>query len=386
MARAPKNRKPASPAAPPRVSNLARSPVRGGLWMAVLGALVLAGGIRLGATPGARRWWYQRQSIPALQATAERRPGDPVLRETLGRKLLAAGRVPEAVEELRRAAVLAPDSPEALAGFGRALATAGQDDDAFAALQLSVVKRPTAEALAAQGRLYLSHQVPEKAIPVLEQATRRAPDDPEPWRLLAEARGAAGQWSAAETAWGHAIALRPDDLNARSGRAEALIQLGRADEAEVLLRAVLRQGPRSSPALAGLGAALAARQPTAAFSAPAEAAFRESLRLDAANAEAVYGLALLLLRERRAPEAVPLLDDLLRRHPEALRARFQSARALRAIGRAAVADRAMEEYHRRAEAARLEMELRGRLTLRPNDPALRARLARLLRGTGRSPR
>jgi tetratricopeptide (TPR) repeat protein len=351
--------------------------VRRGIWWAIAAALVVALGIRLWATPAARQWRYERQPIEALRTAAERRPGDPVLRLTLGRKLLAAGQVNEAIEEFRKAAALEPQSTEALAGLGQALAAAGQDDEAFAALELSLSRRPTAGALIAQGQLYLSHQVPEKSVLVLERATQLEPENAEAWRRLAAARAATGQWAAAETAWHRFAALRPEDSAALTGRAEALIQLGRPVEAEPLLREALKRQPDSALAHTLLGAALAAFQPPSL--GPAEAAYREALRLDPASPDAAYGLSLLLLREGRAREAVPLLEALQRRAPDVLRARFQYARALRAVGRHREADQALRDYHRRAEAARREMELRGRLTLRPNDPELKARLSRLLR-------
>ena len=95
--------------------------------------------------------------------------------------------------------------------------------------------------------------------------------------------------------------------------------------------------------------------------------------------ETVHRSGGIALREGRSAEALPLFRDLLRRAPDSLRARFQYARALSAAGQTVAADAALRDYHRRAEAARLEMELRGRLTLQPNDPTLRARLSRLLR-------
>jgi predicted Zn-dependent protease len=173
--------------------------------------------------------------------------------------------------------------------------------------------------------------------------------------------------------------LRPDETAALTGRAEALIQLGRPAEAEPLLRAALKQEPRSAAAYTLLGSALAAREPAERFAAPAEAAFREALRLDPTSPNAAYGLGLLLLRQGRGREALVRFGDLVRRVPDSLRAGFQYARALSAAGRIADADAALRDYHRRAEAARLEMELRGRLTLQPNNPVLHGRLARLLR-------
>jgi predicted Zn-dependent protease len=354
--------------------------VRTGLWVVIALALAGAVAVRVWELPEVRRSRYQRQTLAALQAAAERRPGDPVLRLALGRKLQAAGRTEEASAEFQRAAALEPKSPDGLTALGEALAAAGRDDEAFQALQMSLARKPTVEALCAQGRLYLGHRVPEKAIPVLQRAVELAnKTDPEPWRLMARARAAVGQWSAADRAWSHVGSRAPGDHEALRGRAEALIQLGRPEEAEPHLRHLLARAPRDANAHALLGAALAARQPASKHSAAAEAAFRQALQIDPASREGAYGLALLLLRERRAAEAIPLLQELVRRAPESLRARFQYARSLRAVGRTPEADRALREYHRRAEAERLEMELRGRLTLRPDDPALRARLNRLLR-------
>lgn len=369
----------ASPAAPS-----ARPPIRRGLWLVVAAALLVAVGVRLWASPTGREFRYRRQSIPALQAVAERRPSDPVLRRMLGQKLLAAGRAAEAVEEFRRAAVLQANSAAALADLGKALAAAGEERDAFATLQLSVAKEPTAEALAAQGRMLLADGRPERAIPALERAVHLVEaNDPEPWRLLAIARAAAGQWAAADQAWAHVGSRVPGNVEALLGRAEALVQLGRPEEAEPHARAALAREPGNAAAHALLGATLAARQPASEHAAAAEAAFREALRLDPAHENAAYGLGLLLIREGRSREAVPVLADLLRRAPGSLRARYQYARALRAAGRGAEADQALRDYHRRAEAERREMELRGRLTVRPHDPALKARLNRLLRENGR---
>jgi predicted Zn-dependent protease len=363
-----------------------RPPVRGSLWVLIGIALFTAVGIRLWTSPPVREWRYRRQPLDALQAAAEQRPSDPALRLALGRKLLGAGRGSEAAAEFRRAAALDPQSAEALTGLGEALAATGQDDDAFGALEMSLARRPTVAALCGEGRLYMKHQVPEKAIPALERAIGLAePQDAESWRLLAGARAAAGQWAAAEWAWSHVGSRVPGDVEALLGRAEALIQLGRPGEAEPLVRDAMQRQPQNAAAHTLLGSALAARQPAAQYAAPAETEFREALRLDPGSEDAVYGLALLLLRARRGVEAVPLLRDLLSRAPDSLRARFQYARALQETGRGVEADRALRDYHRRAEAARLEMELRGRLTLRPNDTVLRARLARLLRENGREP-
>src|SRR5437660_777596 len=146
MPRAPhKKSVPRESPAPPLPSLPARPSGRRRQWAVVAVCLLVAVGVRLWATAGVRQWRYERQPIEALQAAAEMRPGDPVLRLALGRKLLAAGRADEAAPEFRRAATLDPQSAEALAGLGAALAAAGHEGDAFGALQLSLNRRPTPE-------------------------------------------------------------------------------------------------------------------------------------------------------------------------------------------------------------------------------------------------
>jgi hypothetical protein len=53
------------------------------------------------------------------------------------------------------------------------------------------------------------------------------------------------------------------------------------------------------------------------------------------------------------------------------------------MGRGADAARERARYHWESELDHQEMQLRGRLTLRPNDPSLHARLARVLQKRGR---
>jgi len=357
--------------------------VRRGLWAVVAAALVVALGIRLWASPGVREWRYRRQPVPALQAAAERRPSDPVLRRVLGRKLLAAGRPGEAVAEFRRAADLDPQSVEALTGLGEALAATGQDDDAFAALQMSLARRrPWRRGAPKHGctwrtacRRKRSRRWSGQPIGPLPATRRRGAS----WARLAP------PWDSGRRGTGLGARRQPHSRRSRgASRPRRLAHPARPGGGSGAAPARCDSAQPSSPAgHTLLGSALAGRQPSAQYAAPAEAEFREALRLDPASQEAAYGLALLLLRERRGAAAIPLLADLVRRVPDSPRARFQYARALRETGRTAAADQAMRDYHRRAEAARLEIELRGRLTLRPDDPTLRARLSRLKRESGR---
>jgi Flp pilus assembly protein TadD len=109
---------------------------------------------------------------------------------------------------------------------------------------------------------------------------------------------------------------------------------------------------------------------------------RRALALDVSLVPARYALADLLLRMDRPAEAERELAEVLRRDPSLLQARFLRAQALRRLGRTAESAREMAAFHQASELAHEEMQLRGRLTLRPNDPRLHERLGRLLQRKG----
>jgi len=311
------------------------------------------------------------------------------------------------VVALQRAVEADGYSPESLAALGQALARAGRDEEAFRHLRAANARGPRADALRALGALYLKHDRPDKALPELEQAVRLAPEDWEGWQLLALARQRESNWTEVAAALRRAVALRPDDPELRLTLGEALLELGQLDAAEAELRRALTAsrarsselGARSNagPSTTGeqrpatylearahslIGRLSFAREPVAAHAQEAEAELRRALALDPSLASARDALADLLLRTDRPAEAERELAELLRRDPSLLQARFRHAQALRRLGRTAEAEREMAAFHQASELAHEEMQLRGRLTLRPDDPSLHERLGRLLQRRG----
>jgi tetratricopeptide (TPR) repeat protein len=359
-------------------------------------------------SPTARRWRLARTSTETLRAQAEARPGDAMLQLTLGRRLVREGDAVGAVVALQRAVEADGYSPESLAALGDALARAGRDEDAFRHLRAANARGPRPDALRSLGALYLKHDRPDKALPELEQAVRLAPDAWEGWQLLALARQRESNWTEVAAALRRAVALRPDDPDLRLALGEALVELGQLDAAEPELRRALAAsraqgselGARSSTGSSStsderratsdlearahtlLGRLSLEREPLSAHAQEAEAELRRALALDPSLVAARDALADLLLRTDRPAEAERELAELLRRDPALLQDRFRRAQALRRVGRTAEAEREMARFHQASDLAHEEMQLRGRLTLRPNDPILHERLGRLLQQRG----
>lgn len=343
-------------------------------------------------SPVAQRWRLAQTPTDTLRVRAAARPNDLLLQIALADRLVSEGKGAEAVPLLERALVATGGAPEVAAALGEALAQAGRDEEAYQHLRYALARGPRADALRSLGALYLKHNRPDKALPELEQAVRVDPKSWESWRLLARARQREGTWTEAATALEKAVARHPTDTELRLDLAEALLESGRTDAAAEELTRVqerLRRTPWASAATRArhrmlLGRLHLEQEPFAAHVKEAEAALREALSLDASLVAARFALASLLLRADRPKEAEAEARELLRQQPSLLQARFLRARALAQMGRTGEAKREMEAFHRASEVAHQEMQLRGRLTLRPDDPTLHERLGRLLKEQGRA--
>lgn len=266
---------------------------------------------------------------------------------------------PALVETLRRAFVADPDSPDARAQLWalarRAEPTPGlMDALAGAAADLGPAGWTAAGVLARRGLR------PLDALEAFDRAgeSPQPPGSPVPGieagRLLAELR-------CHERALAR-FALHPDHPDAMRGQAVVLARLGRTEEAFVLSDALLRRDG-ANPAAVLLRAELldsAGRGEDAV----------ESLRRLADGSEpggsAGSLLGQILVRSRRAAEAVPYLEAATERTPGDAEARFALARARLALG----------------ETDAAEALLRRAVADDPTLNAARLELARLVRRRG----
>ncbi len=165
-----------------------------------------------------RRW---EQALPLAE-------GEPVvlvrLLGNLGLELARAGRLEEAERALRRAVTIQP-WPDLQNGLAAVLTVRGRLDEAEALLGELLAREPDhGEALASLGKLRLMRRDPAGALPLLDRAVARDPD--EPARRILRARALAGTGRRPEAC--AALAALPPALERRTAAdaARAFRELG----------------------------------------------------------------------------------------------------------------------------------------------------------------
>ena len=233
------------------------------------GAIEAAAGI----SEGLLRRWPEDASVHQLMAAVALRASKPLDAERWALSSLAAR--PDHCATLILAALAARalgNWPEALERFQRA----DQLDPA----------RPEAAFGAAASSIQVN---PASALAVVENLSRRFPDQGSGWAEIGGQLERGGQWELAARAFAIAMNVQPSAaLCVRLG--SALQSLGRRDQAATFYQKALRLDPASAEAWFKLGLALQdGRQPEQAAEAYRRAL---SLRPDLAEAEANLGVVL----------------------------------------------------------------------------------------------
>jgi tetratricopeptide (TPR) repeat protein len=212
------------------------------------------------------------------RSTLGRNPTCWMAYNNLAAKLVADGRVAEAMADLRASLEFGPGNAAAYATLG--------------------------DALCKQGRLVES----------FAQYGRSLEIEPNNVQTLTNLGGAllrAGRIDEAVARYGRALALDPEMAGASAGLGDAYLLSGRTDEALAELRRALELDPGDVPARVNLGAALA--QKGRVDEAIAE--FREALRLDPTYAPARINLGNALLQAERAADAIAQFTQALAAAP-----------------------------------------------------------------------
>jgi Flp pilus assembly protein TadD len=198
------------------------------------------------------------------------------------------------------------------------LATAHPDARVFRATQ--------ARALAEAGR-------PADALSRYRQLVARWPDDATLYHDLATTASAAGKADEARRAEQAALAIDPSYAAAWDGLGLLEASAGRAPEAKTAFQKAVEHDPTNAQFWTNLGNAARARGDTAG----ADRAYRQALSLDPALPDAANGLAVLFVEAGRPALAVPLLEDVTRRHPDFYEAWLNLGIACQQAGRIAEA-------------------------------------------------
>ena len=271
---------------------------------------------------------------------------DPNLFEArlnLGILLIQLNNPQAALEHLEKAATLKPDHLRAQLYYGRALALTGQTERAEKQYQTVLRLDPRlASAHYDLGQLYLQQKRYQEALGSFQKASERDPTLSQAQLGMALAmEGLKDEVNAA----GHFeqyLTARPDDLETRFHLARLYLEQGKNQQAYEGLQSVYRLKPETPGLAAALGDVCALlkkfpesekfyRQALLAIPADpdlhralgqtlleeeklseAEVEFRTALKSDPRNRDAGQGLATSLYLQKRYPEAIPLLEALVR--------------------------------------------------------------------------
>ena len=330
-----------------------------------------------------------QEMLPAARTLAREAPGDPSAALALGEAALRVFDAETAVESLQQVAQASPDDAEGHYLLGRARRMAGDPEGAEQSLRRAVELTPEhTEAKLTLGGL------------LLDMGSYQAAD--ELYGALARSSRSAG---------GQAV-----NVAGRLGRVEALIGLGRLDDAQVQIEALqpeVQEAPSARMTAAHLalargraGDALSQIRPLATAEGaapsvlavygdallaagqaePAGAAYAAALEGDAGLPEALIGQAELAVRADRKPDALELLARVERILEQRIRPPSMRARLYTLRGRAHLSGRADDAAAREALRQAVEIPTSpaeahfflGEALAGENSPDARASYARYL--------
>ncbi|MBI5570243.1 MAG: tetratricopeptide repeat protein [Desulfomonile tiedjei] len=212
-----------------------------------------------------------------------------------GAVLIDEQRYPEAVEVLKRAAVVDPESPIIKVNLGLALWKSGRGGE---------------------------------GIEVLRNAIATRPDVAPAWSVLGAALVEQGNATEGIACLKEALARNPRDESARLKLTATLVEAGRADQALENLRMALEINPQSAGARIQLGIVLK----KSGLLAAAKEQFGKALEIDPRSVKALTGFRLVEDEMRSNALILEKLRKTAQMNPDSAEAQFSLGKALRGNG------------------------------------------------------
>lgn len=238
-------------------------------------------------------------------------------------------RYSDAVREFERAISLDPDSPELRTEFAKTLRKMGQIRRAVEECQRAVEIDPNnVEAHMLLALIYYGYRgqgdISSNAREQFEKVIQLDPANFEAYYYLGELHLAEERFAEAASAFGRFIQLRPDFAEGYLKKAEAHRAQGQVEEAIKTLEGARQFGHQSAELMGTLGELY---EETGDVEKALEAYRQGAERSE--DLKLTYQLATLLMREGHHKEAIPYLQDLVRRSPQQLRLTLYLGSALR---------------------------------------------------------
>ncbi|HUU56978.1 MAG TPA: DUF2723 domain-containing protein [bacterium] len=177
--------------------------------------------------------------------------------QNLGSIYLVTGRADEAVAYYRRALALAPENATLRGRLARALLAAGRVDEAAEAA--AGLEGGAAEGEYIQAVIFRERGELDKALAAFEAAKPYHVDDAEFWWEVGLTYDAAGDYRAADRAYGKSIEIKPYNARAYTARGVNYLKLGDREGAAADFEAAIALEPRDAQAHYNLACVYALR-------------------------------------------------------------------------------------------------------------------------------
>jgi tetratricopeptide (TPR) repeat protein len=299
-----------------------------------------------------------------------------------GRDFLKKGKPRRAIQAVLQIEPGDPEEPEAWAIRG--MAHAALEDVASCRTDLERAWRlrrdpMTAKVLAA---VYLAANESDRGLALLEAAAQIDPADFRPWYAMGDSVfRQLGRNEEAVLAFGEALRRRPSHIESRVGLIDVLLKLQKTEQAQPLLEGLRRERPLDPEVLV-----LAAR--LALAMGKQDEALRDldqSLSLQPDLRQALALRAQSHFRARRTDKALIDVERALALDPNDLAALNLLASIQTSLGKSDQATATVARRHKVEERATRIAELCKNIHAKPDDSALRCRLAELAVESGLIP-
>ena len=318
------------------------------------------------------------------QEWARAQPRNAQIQRLWGEALVTNRRPVEAVDVLRAALALEPNSPATHLALARALDAEG-DRGAAGVEYIACLKRDpnNLTALLGIGQVALDKKLLSIGAEAYERAVKIAPNSADAWIGLGRAQyNQRLNMGRAQEAFATGAKLAPARVDYFIDYSNALRALTRNEEAETLLRRYLKATPGDARAHYLLGLLLLDHNTGPERETLAQSELRESLRLQPDVAAVEARLGRLLLDRGQASEAIPLLQTAIRHDTYNLEATLGLARAYRQAGRRAEAQAAQESAAQLSEYQQKINTLEDQIHRQPDNLKANQELAALYRQGG----
>jgi len=306
-------------------------------------------------------------------------PHSPRAWHALGREALRRGEGERAVFIYRRLWARDPNDLRAAVGLAEALLRQEAYLEAFQLLKMVTGRQPSfAYAWQLLGDLYREKGSYKNAIVAYQEALRHRPRSPQAWYGLGLCYALTQQLEKAKEAFLQASRLEPRNPYPALALVKVYLRLGQVGEAERLLTPLVERYPTLPNTWYMLGLLWEKKGGSQGMERAVEA-FQRARRLAPDSVLIRYELGRALMALQRWPEALEEFQFVVEQRPDYKEAHFQLAQVYRRLGQERAAQAAEKRFHRLSEFERQEGELRLRIGLEPDNPALRFQLAELYR-------